>query len=153
MGQKEPNSQFFADFCWFSVLLGITAFWRRRFSQKTAGNRWFSQKNRRNPFVPFSLSLMVPRYPRQTFTLEMGCDVEACIFSTKKDDQDAFPKSCNALASVTGCIRFWLIHEDFGRCDQVDHLGVPAVRGNWLSSVPQLLRIDSKEGIWPRGTP
>ena len=56
MGQTEPNSQFsFADFCRFSLFLGIIAFRRRRFSQKTAGNRRFSQK----PvcpieFVPFS---------------------------------------------------------------------------------------------------
>ena len=44
MGQTEPNSQFFADFRWFSLSLGITALRRRRISQKTAGNRRFSQK-------------------------------------------------------------------------------------------------------------
>ena len=67
---KEPNSQIFADFCRFSLFLGITAFRRRRslqktagncrFSQKTAGNRRFSQK----PVCPISLSLVIP--PKKT---------------------------------------------------------------------------------------
>ena len=55
-GTNARNSLIFADFCCFSLFLGITAFWRRRFSQKTAGNRRFSQKTAdfcRNPFVPF----------------------------------------------------------------------------------------------------
>ena len=45
-------SLIFADFLFF---WGITALRRRRFSQKTAGNRTFSQETadfRRNPFVP-----------------------------------------------------------------------------------------------------
>ena len=73
MGQTEPNSQFlffqiFADFCTFLRFLGITAFQKRRSSQKTAGNRRFSQKtagNRRflqKPFVQFSSSLLIPPY-------------------------------------------------------------------------------------------
>ena len=63
MGQTEPNSQIFADFCRF---LGITALQRRRFSQKTADFRRKPQETadfRRNPFVPFSLSLLIPPYP------------------------------------------------------------------------------------------
>ena len=57
MGQTEPNSQFFADFCRLSLFLGITALQRRRFSQKTfrkpqifAGNRRKPQIFRRNLF-------------------------------------------------------------------------------------------------------
>ena len=42
--QIRGFSQIFADFSRFSLFLGITAFRRRRFSQKTAGNRWFSQE-------------------------------------------------------------------------------------------------------------
>ena len=44
---------FFRWFCRFSLCLGITSFRNRRFSQKTADFR-------RNRFVPFSLSLLVP---------------------------------------------------------------------------------------------
>ena len=72
----EPNSQFFqillnfADFCF-----RVTAFRRRRFSQRTAGNRRFSQRtagNRRfsqktaefcrSTFQWFSLSPLIPPY-------------------------------------------------------------------------------------------
>ena len=55
--------QIFADFCRFSLFLGITAFRRRRFSQTTADFRRKPQETadfRRNPFVPFSLSLLIP---------------------------------------------------------------------------------------------
>ena len=45
--QLSSFSQIFADFCRFSLFLGITAFGRRSFSQRTAGNR-FSQKTTRN---------------------------------------------------------------------------------------------------------
>ena len=56
MREIRSFSLIFADFCRFSLFLGITAFRARRLSQKTAGNRRFLQKN---PFVPFSLSLLV----------------------------------------------------------------------------------------------
>ena len=62
-GTNARDSQFSADFRRFSLFLGIPAFQRRRFSQKTAGNRRFSQEIAdfcRNPFVPCSLSLLVP---------------------------------------------------------------------------------------------
>ena len=66
----KPNrirsfSQIFADFCRFSLFLGIIAFRRRRFSQETADFRRKPQKTadfRRNWFVPFTLSLLVPPY-------------------------------------------------------------------------------------------
>ena len=63
MREIRSFSLIFADFCRFSLFLVITAFRGRRFSQKTAGNRRFSQETadfRRNPFVPFSVSLLVP---------------------------------------------------------------------------------------------
>ena len=44
-------------------LMGSTAFRRRRFSQNFEGNRRFPQETadfRRNPFFPFSLSLLIP---------------------------------------------------------------------------------------------
>ena len=68
MGQTEPNSQFFADFRWFlqiSLFLGITALRRCRFSQKTAGNRRFSQKTERKPqiFAKTGLSHLVCPFP------------------------------------------------------------------------------------------
>ena len=47
----------------FVCFMGITAFGGHRFSQKTAGNRRISQKTAttcRNPYAPFSLSLLVP---------------------------------------------------------------------------------------------
>ena len=69
-GQTEPNSQFFlqifTDFCRFSLFLGITAFRKRRFSQKPQETADFRRKPqetadfRRNRFVPFSLSLLIP---------------------------------------------------------------------------------------------
>ena len=34
IGQTEPNSQIFADFDRVSLLLGIAAFWRRRFRRR-----------------------------------------------------------------------------------------------------------------------
>ena len=52
--QIHSFSQIFADFCRFSLFLGITAS-RSRFSQKTADFR-------RNRFVPFSLSLLIPLF-------------------------------------------------------------------------------------------
>ena len=54
-----------ADFCRFSLFLGIIAFGRRRFSQETADFRRKLQKTAdfyRNRFVPFSLSLLIPPY-------------------------------------------------------------------------------------------
>ena len=57
---------FFADFRWlflFCRFLGITAFRRRRFLQKTADFCRKPQETadfRRNPFVPFSSSLLIP---------------------------------------------------------------------------------------------
>ena len=46
--------QIFLGFCRFSLFLRITAFWRRRFSQETAGNHRFSQKpDCPIQFVPF----------------------------------------------------------------------------------------------------
>ena len=74
MREIRSFSLIFADFCRFSLFLVITAFRGRRFSQKTAGNRRFSQKPQetadfcRNPFVPFSLSLLVPPYTTHTHT-------------------------------------------------------------------------------------
>ena len=70
MREIRSFSLIFADFCRFSLFLGITAFRGRRFSQKTAGNRRFSQKtagNRRflqKPlcpiwFVPFGSALRI----------------------------------------------------------------------------------------------
>ena len=58
-------SQIFADvrFSWEFI-----AFRRRRFLQKTAGNRTFSQQTAdfcRNRFVPLSLSLLIPPYIEQ----------------------------------------------------------------------------------------
>ena len=47
-GTNARDSQFFADFCRFSLFLGITAFRGRRFSQKTTGIRRFSQKTAGN---------------------------------------------------------------------------------------------------------
>ena len=68
MGQTDPRFQFlFADFCRFSLFLRTTAFRRRRFSQETADFR-------RNPFVHFSLSLLLLpcqwRRPSEKF---VGC--------------------------------------------------------------------------------
>ena len=63
MRKIRSFSLIFADFCWFSLFLEITAFRGRRFSQF-----YFRRKPqetadfRRNPFVPFSLSLLVPPY-------------------------------------------------------------------------------------------
>ena len=68
MRKIRSFSLIFADFCGFSLFLGMTAFRRRRFLQKTAGNRRFSQKTAGNrrfsqkpvcpiQFVPFSSAL------------------------------------------------------------------------------------------------
>ena len=62
-------SLIFADFCGFSLSLGIIALRRRRFSQKTADFRRKPQKTAdfcRNRFVPFSLSLLVRPYNRSS---------------------------------------------------------------------------------------
>ena len=62
---KGTNGAKFVVFRRFSLFLGIAAFRKRRFLQKTAGKRRFAQKTAdfcRNWFVLFSLSLLVPPY-------------------------------------------------------------------------------------------
>ena len=49
--QIRSFPQIFDDFCRFSLFLGIIAFGRRRFSQKTAGNRRFFAENHRKPQI------------------------------------------------------------------------------------------------------
>ena len=60
MGQTEPNSQFFADFRWFLLIFAFPGNYSISEAQIFAENRRKPQIFAENPFVPFSLSLLIP---------------------------------------------------------------------------------------------
>ena len=78
-GTNRAEFAVFADFCRFSLFLGIIAFRRRRFSQETADFRRKPQKTadfRRNRFVPFIRTF------RMTVKIKFDFRTPACFFIT-----------------------------------------------------------------------
>ena len=63
-GETRPRTHIYADFCRFSLIsarsVNLGIWFRRRFAQKTTGNRRFW----RNRFLPFAVSLLARSYSR-----------------------------------------------------------------------------------------
>ena len=66
MGQTEPNSQFFIDFCRFLLIFAFpvnnSISEARIFAENRSRRLQETAEFCRNPFVPFSLSLLIPPY-------------------------------------------------------------------------------------------